>query len=63
MDFRKNILINKSNEGKMSYELMFQKAVELQQAGAFSEAEKLYRQCVEYVGAGCTSERFARTGN
>lgn len=31
----------------MSYELMFQKAVELQQAGAFSEAEKLYRQILE----------------
>ncbi len=31
----------------MSYELMFQKAVELQQNGALNEAEKLYRQILE----------------
>ncbi len=31
----------------MSYELMFQKALSLQQNGALSEAEKLYRQILE----------------
>ena len=31
----------------MSYELMFQKAVELQQNGALNEAERLYRQILE----------------
>lgn len=31
----------------MSYELMFQKAVELQQNGALNEAEQLYRQILE----------------
>ena len=28
----------------MSYQLMFQKAVELQQNGALNEAEQIYRQ-------------------
>ena len=31
----------------MSYELMFQKAVELQQNGALTEAEQHYRQILE----------------
>ena len=31
----------------MSYNLMFQKAVELQQNGALNEAEQLYRQILE----------------
>lgn len=31
----------------MSYEIMFQKAVELQQSGAYTEAERLYRQILE----------------
>lgn len=31
----------------MSYQLMFQKAVELHQSGAFNEAEKIYRQILE----------------
>lgn len=31
----------------MSYQLMFQKAVELQQNGALNEAEKIYRQILE----------------
>lgn len=31
----------------MSYDLMFQKAVELQQNGALNEAEKIYRQILE----------------
>jgi len=35
------------SEVKMSYELMFQKAVQLQQDGALNEAEQLYRQILE----------------
>ena len=34
-------------EVKMSYQLMFQKAVELHQNGALNEAEQLYRQILE----------------
>ena len=35
------------NEENMSYQLMFQKAVELQQNGALNEAEQIYRQILE----------------